>query len=628
VKNFFHSFIIKIIHFFFVFCVEMSLPECCICLDEINKNPVVCPYCRNTAHTACTKQHLLNEQQEPICYHPDCLKYWSREVIDAMPLPKSWVGKELREHRANVLYERERAMFPSTAERVTTRQNLDLLQNELQRLRTHLDNAQSNEWFLEAVQQRNAVTKEHAEECLRLSELCGLRERLKFLTNCLRSMEVGQRVAEGRDTSAVTQRAIDAHEQNYIFRSSAAAARIETKADDGTEEKKPKVLFGCPANGCNGFVGSYNNKCLICDVLVCKYCHEIISPTKDVEPQDVQSAIESHVCDAGTLATLTLVASDSKKCPNCCVSIMRTEGCPVMLCTKCGTFFSWTTLKRLQGRQHNPHYEEYQRMRNGGLANNQNESERMAPVCVVQLPTKDGFIARLNRLGLPSDCLLQLGVIGVRILDLVRHIQNEEIVPEPNPQEVNLVQRLALIRNEMTTERFKQLVHQNDKRLSLKRERNQVWEMFCAEISVGMHTNVINTDTSNMARAVEFLTSIEGLIAYVNKAMTTIGKRYNHLPMLILRTLSDKYHLHTGLPQSYIYEVRKIVTSNLGEPGKVVHISETAPGGAITNFVPTLESIIYPAPIVVPTRPPATASSHSDLFLQPQKRKNIDSDSD
>lgn len=613
----------------------MSLPECCICLDEIKRNPVVCPHCKNTAHIACTKTHLLNEQQEPICFHPDCIKYWSREVIDAMPLPKSWVGKELREHRAEVLYERERAMFPATAERVTTRANLDLVADEIVRMRDLLAKAHGNEWFAEAVEERNAVTKEHAEECLRLSESCGLRERIKFLTTCLRSMEVGQRVVEGRDTSASTQRAIEAHERNYTFRSGMEVAKIDKK-DDDADEKKPKVLFGCPADNCNGFVGSYNCKCLICDILVCRHCREIISATKDIHPDDVKAATDKHVCDAGTLATLALVASDSKKCPSCRVDILRTEGCPVMLCTNCGTFFSWTTLKRLQGRPHNPHYEEYQRLRNGGLANNQSESDvvqRMAPVCAVQLPTKDSFISRLNTLGLPINCALQLGLTGVRILDLVRHIQNREIIAEPDPQEVNLMQRLALLRNEMTKERFKQLVQQNDKKLALKRERTQVWEMFCAEISVGMQTSIMNRETSNKARAVEFLTSIEGLIAYVNKAMTTIGKRYNHLPMLVRKSQRQNHHMHGGLPDSYTFVVEKTGETNLGEPAEVVRLPENAPSGAlfpnaITNFVASLKSIVNPAPIVQPTSPPATVETRPDLFMQSRKRKNSSSDID
>lgn len=603
----------------------MSLPECCICLDEIKKNPLTCPHCKNTAHIACTKTHLLNEQQEPICFHPDCTKYWSREVIDAMPLPKSWVGKELREHRANVLYERERAMFPATAERVATRSNLDYLKTEIDRLRTLLEASQDNEWFAEAVQERNAVTREHADECIRLSEACGLRERIKFLTTCLRSMEVGQKVVEGRDNSPATERTIASHERNYNFRLGANASTKAAKKEATDEEKKPKVLFGCPADGCNGFVSSYNVKCLICECLACRECRELICKTANVKPEDVRAAVEGHACDEGTLATLALVASDSKKCPSCRVDIMRTEGCPVMLCTHCGTFFDWNTMKRLQGKPHNPHYEEYLRMKNGGAGSSSVESRRNE--CVGQIPTKDAFILRIKTLGLPLQCSLQLGATGVRILDLVRHIQNREIVAEPDPQAVNLNHRLAFLRNEKTEERFKQLVQQNDKKLSLQRERNQVWEMFCAEVAVGMQTNIMNRETANKARAVEFLTSLTGLIAYVNKAMTAIGKRYNHQPFLIIRSHGEQHVIHNAIRSTFTYEVKKQLESNLDEPSPVVHLDveedkAVFPNAAMT-FIGALKSLITPLAEPVPS-----TMSHDELFNQPRKRKSSSSDSD
>lgn len=541
----------------------MAAPECVICLCEINNKPIQCPYCQHVAHVTCTKQYLLTDMKEPSCFHDTCMKEWSREVLDAMPLPKTWVANKLSQHRTEVLYQRERSLLPATAERVASRANLDIVKNEINRLTVLLNEQGDNEWFAEAVASRNAVTREHAEECIHISEVIGIKGRIKFLKTCLASMEVAQRVVEGRDVSPSTQRSIDRHEQEYMFRSGSEMTRRKTSEHDGEEdEPKTKTLFPCPVASCKGFIGSYNGKCILCETLVCRACREIISATVDVSPEDVRAATERHACDQSTLDTLALIASDSKKCPSCRVEITRSQGCPVMFCTRCNTFFSWTTLKRLQGQPHNPHFAEYQRSLRKGRPDARARSE-----CSGQVPNKNDFMQRVTELGVPITWSTRpLAAEGIRAIEIVLHIQDQEIVPEPEPQQVNLLARLAYLRGEKSEERFKQIIKQHDKKLSLQREQNQVWEMFCAEIAIGLQQTIIDKASASKSRAMEFLSSIEGLVAYVNKAMKAIGKRYNMIPMLIGKSMTSHHRIHNALDTTYVYEVRKQAGTNLEPP--------------------------------------------------------------
>lgn len=620
----------------------MSQEECAICLEVVKSKKVQCPYCMCIAHSECTKKHLLNEFQEPCCFN--CNKQWSREVLDSQPLAKSWLGKELREHRAETIFQRERAMFPATVALVATRANLDILRNEIERLRTLLTEANENEWYAEAVQNRNAVTREHAEECIRLSEAAGVRHRIRFLCDCLRSMEVGQSVVEGRDTSAQTQRTIDQHEREYVFRSSSETATIKTDISKDKEKDQPKILFGCPVDGCNGFIGSYNSKCLVCETLACRSCRELITKTVDVTPEAVREAVEKHVCDPGTLSTLALVASDSKKCPKCRVDILRTEGCPVMLCTQCGTFFSWTTGKELRGKPHNPHYDEYRQRQiaknksnilPNGVTPAQGDANNLY-ACAGRVPHKDSVIARLEKMGVPIKCPRQLGLAACRIIDLVRHIQDREILPLTEPQELNLKARLNFVRNEMPVEKFKRTIQISDKCQSLLFERNQVWEMFCAEVIHGLQNNILKKEAT-VADAITFLTGLNGLIDYVNKAMIAIGKRYNHLPHVICESSTNGHYIYTNLPQSYVFQVRKQVTSNITVPEDtetiIPDLKKSVFGDAMT-FIGTLKSMVSDAAAAAASKSISalpkvpTDTSNEQLYKRPRIHDSSDEQSD
>lgn len=99
-------------------------------------------------------------------------------------------------------------------------------------------------------------------------------------------------------------------------------------------------IFPCPSSECRGFVSG--NTCGACKRQVCDTCHESMSV--------------SHTCNADSLASLALLAKDSKPCPKCCTLIFRTQGCDHMFCTCCRTHFDWMSSKVLSSST-NHHYD-------------------------------------------------------------------------------------------------------------------------------------------------------------------------------------------------------------------------------------------------------------------------------
>ena len=127
------------------------------------------------------------------------------------------------------------------------------------------------------------------------------------------------------------------------------------------QTERTKFIKACPSPECRGFLSS-QWKCGICQNFTCPDCHEIKGPERDC----------GHVCDENAKATATLLANDTKSCPNCGTGIYKIEGCDQMWCTECHTAFSWRT-GRIENNIHNPHYYEWMRRNGGEMPLNHNE---------------------------------------------------------------------------------------------------------------------------------------------------------------------------------------------------------------------------------------------------------------
>lgn len=108
----------------------------------------------------------------------------------------------------------------------------------------------------------------------------------------------------------------------------------------------------CPKEDCRGFILRTNNKCGVCDTVVCKDCREI-------------KAADGHVCVPENVESAKLISKDSRPCPKCGAFIYKIDGCDQMWCSLCKTAFSWKTGQIEKGRIHNPHYYDWLRTQVG-----------------------------------------------------------------------------------------------------------------------------------------------------------------------------------------------------------------------------------------------------------------------
>lgn len=144
----------------------------------------------------------------------------------------------------------------------------------------------------------------------------------------------------------------------YILRSD-TLHQIRLLRTGQTKKAKVEVNFvrKCPDGECRGFL-STAWKCGLCSKWACPECHEIKGDTRDI----------AHECKPENVATAKLLAKDSRPCPGCGVVICKIDGCDQMWCSQCHTAFSWRTGQKETGVVHNPHFYEWQRRMNNGVA--------------------------------------------------------------------------------------------------------------------------------------------------------------------------------------------------------------------------------------------------------------------
>ena len=206
-------------------------------------------------------------------------------------------------------------------------------------------------------------------------------------------------------------------------------------------EKNTKIQYKypCAKINCDGFV---NNqwKCEICDETTCKYCFKIKE--------------ENHECLKDDVDTAELIKKDSKPCPKCNISIMKTSGCDQMWCTSCHTAFDWKSLKIVtKGIIHNPEYFKYMREHNIKIARNPNDNP-----CANLL--YDSYLKIINRKKelnkILSDTLIN------QLYELYRRIQHCELVSLHSlVQKVNVYdnwkdnERVRFLEKEITEKQYK-----------------------------------------------------------------------------------------------------------------------------------------------------------------------------
>jgi len=376
-----------------------------------------------------------------------------------------------KDHRETVLKDRERARLPATQEDAAAYRNAVVLfetsGTELKRINTLIAELMAQQSVLES-----------------------RRYRAKQITDSYGRLRMGE---DGRIEHVGAGRTPRAEAAAFV---------------------KP-----CPAPDCKGFL-STAWKCGLCELYSCPDCHEVKGVARD-DP--------GHTCDADKVATVRLLARDSRNCPKCGVTITKLEGCDQMFCTACNTGFSWRTGKIADGPIHNPHYFAW-------LAS-QGRDPRAAPAvgrvgnCEVDL---DNAVARAlapenphavnaryygygygrrNRATTDTNFLIEAWRVMREGQDLNAR--------EPDLNEKFRELRVRFMTNDITEEAWKTALQRAEKDANFIRAVRQVRDVYVGAVR-DIIRQVLNADHNK----VEIRRQVQELIDYCNNSYEEVSKRF------------------------------------------------------------------------------------------------------
>lgn len=133
--------------------------DCLVCCEKFNKStrlPIKCKTCEDDQDLycqSCAKKYILDLNSDPACMI--CKVEWDQDFLNTN-FPKTFIAKDLKEHREDYLFDKQMAMLPDTqeyAERVKTIENLEkqkqLIEKEQHRLSTELRRLQTTTRMLQ-----------------------------------------------------------------------------------------------------------------------------------------------------------------------------------------------------------------------------------------------------------------------------------------------------------------------------------------------------------------------------------------------------------------------------------------------------------------------------------------------
>jgi hypothetical protein len=325
---------------------------CMICMEDkfnkTTKTKTTCLFCHEVICRECLKACLLNDTAIDVCC-PGCRAAWSQDFM-IVNLPATFRTSSLKKHREKVLFDREKVQLPM---HMDDARRYKVAKDALTPIREQIKTLKTEYMAIPVV--ADYKVKKDADKKARTDYIM---HRIITQADYLRISNeyYAARSAVHRDTNVMRLKAkMSALKRTMreftrpvnTFGAAAGAAPAvggagAGAAADESAERRRRIVMGCPATGCGGFVDTLW-KCGMCDIKICKDCHAI-------------KTADTHTCNPDDMATATALAAETKPCPKCAAAISKVSGCDQMWCTLCHTTFSWNTGKVETSIVHNPHY--------------------------------------------------------------------------------------------------------------------------------------------------------------------------------------------------------------------------------------------------------------------------------
>lgn len=303
-----------------------------------------------------------------------------------------------------------------------------------------------------------------------------------------------------------------------------------TMYDNPIENMERRTFIrACPSENCRGFLSS-QWKCGLCDQWTCPTCNEIKGLNRD----------NPHECLPENIATATLLRQDTRPCPSCGIGIFRISGCDQMWCTECHTGFHWIT-GRIETREfHNPHFYEWLQR------NNQNTDEQVPDDRACEQIINTRFVRKLDRdltekrANYDDISLEEFRIhknLSEKVVEICRalihfreyNFNQYQVDHVLNNQDL----RVQYMRNQISEDKFKQLLQRKDKKNQRYRDIYQVIQVVyqaCTDIIFRFSKEVNKAEWSG---DFSIMNEIPMLVSYANECFLDIGKTYNSVPLYI-----------------------------------------------------------------------------------------------
>ena len=239
-----------------------SCPICCNDYNRVTRKQVECNYCHNQQCTECIKTYMLGTLEDPSCMQ--CKHPWTLDFVE-QHLPKTWLRKDLQKHRADILFDREKAMLPET--------------------QLHLEH------------ERNMH----------------VRILLQDIWGCVGRFNERIDDADIPDNIRQLLNTIEEHYSNMPERPSQSNAVAN----------EPEFVRNCPVDGCRGFIRNKTWCCGMCQVKLCSKCEVVLGEedphTCDPETIETIKLIkrDSKPCPSGKALIFKIDGCDQMWCIQC-----------------------------------------------------------------------------------------------------------------------------------------------------------------------------------------------------------------------------------------------------------------------------------------------------------------------
>ena len=473
------------------------MSDCCsICVEKYNKTnhrKIQCVHCDGVYCKKCMETYMLNDSSDPKCMM--CQHELSNDFI-LENMTSFFINNIFKKHRETILMDREKCLMPYTQEHVKYEIKIKNMSNEVKTEEDEIKKIKQ-----EMIELNNATSQ----------KIKKMKQKIIELNNSV--SQKNMRISRWWLTHEI---------------------ETDNKHESSSSSSSSKFIQCCPVENCKGFL-STQWKCGICEVKVCNRCNNIRS--------------DDHKCNEDDVKTIEMLKKDTKPCPSCGCMIHKIHGCDQMWCVQCKTPFSWKNGKIEKGIVHNPHYYEWQRQTNNGVAPRvpgdiQDGCLDMRYYDVVNMRRHLRSIFEDT-----TQCSNALRTITTyqQLINHTKHYEIRRYVTNDNIEKANLDLRIKYMLNELDENKWKVLLQQREKKRKKNIEIHQIMDMF-VNVGSDLFKNIFMQCKTQLHIKNSCL-ELDALIKHVNKSFLKIKEKYNNKVPYIVISSENEFEF-------YVYDFR------------------------------------------------------------------------